>query len=367
MAISTPGTHPAEQAINRAAVIGAAGFIGASLSGALADAHVDTACFTRSARVFNDRNELSYALRRAQVVYYLASSINPSLGEQHPEWGAADHQLFTRLLRQLAEQDEPSAVVLTSSGGTVYDQDAAPPYAESSPVRASGRYGQAKIALEEALEEYSGRAPSVILRLANVYGPGQVAGKGQGVLGYWMRAVLDGEPLPVIGDPECSRDYVYITDVVDCLALVDTALRTGAPLGGQPSPGPVVLNVGSGVPTSLTELVAVVRGVVGRPLPVAYAEGRGMDRRHVWLDVARARETLGWRPSTSLAEGVARMWRWTIDGDRRRRALLGRQPDLPPDARDGLPLPPAGMSRTTARQAPMPAAMSLVEGGSWDA
>ena len=300
-------------------MIGAAGFIGASLSSALASSHVDTACFTRNARVLNHRNELSYALRLAPVVYYLASSINPTLGEMHPDWVAADHQKFSQLLRQLADRDDPPAVVLTSSGGTVYDEDVAPPYSESSPVRASGRYGQAKLALEQELYKYSDRIPGVILRLANVYGPGQVAGKGQGVLGYWMRAALEGEPLRIIGDPECSRDYVYITDVVDSLRRVDTALRAGQLFGSGRAPGePVVLNVGSGVPTPLTELVSVFCDVVGQNIPVVHAEGRSLDRRHVWLDVARAYERLGWRPGTSLSEGVARMWQWTVDCERRR-------------------------------------------------
>jgi UDP-glucose 4-epimerase len=324
MATSTVDTYSVGRVINRAAVIGAAGFIGASLSSWLAGSQVDTACFTRSVRVLNHRNELNYALQRSPVVYYLASSINPTLGEQHPDWAAADHQSFSRLLRQFADLDDPPAVVLTSSGGTVYDQEIDPPYPESAPVRASGRYGQAKLALEKELYRYSGRIPGVILRLANVYGPGQIPGKGQGVLGYWMRAALDGEPLRIIGDPGCSRDYVYITDVVDCLARVDMALRTGQLFPDRRAPGdPVVLNIGSGVATSLTELVSVVREVIDPDLPIRYTEGRSLDRKHFWLDVTRAGQTLGWRPSTGLAEGVARMWQWTVEYDR--RGLLAKQ------------------------------------------
>lgn len=329
MVTSTFGTDSAGRVVDRAAVIGAAGFIGTSLSAALANSRVDTACFTRGVRVLNHRDELSYVLRLTPVVYYLASSINPTLGEMHPDWAAADHAAFSSLLRRLADRDDPPAVVLTSSGGTVYDQRVAPPYSESSPVRAAGRYGQAKVALEEELYKYSDRIPGVILRLANVYGPGQITGKGQGVLGYWMRAALDGEPLRIIGDPEYSRDYVYITDVVDSLGRVDRALRAGRLFGGGHTPGePLVLNIGSGVPTPLSELVSVVRGVVGRDLPVVTAEGGGLDREHVWLDVARAYQTLGWRPSTGLAEGVARMWRWTVDNDRRRGPLAHRPSPL---------------------------------------
>lgn len=313
MLTSAPEIDSAGRAIHRAAVIGAAGFIGARLSDALTSAHVDTACFTRTSRVLDDADELSYALHHAPVVYYLASSINPTLGEKHPDWAKTDHRLFARLLARLARRADPPAVVLTSSGGTVYDQDVAPPYSELSPARATGRYGAAKLALEEELHAYAGRLPGVILRLSNVYGPGQLAGKGQGVLGYWLRAALDGRPLQIIGDPECSRDYVYIADVVDSMWRIDNAVRAGQFTGADP----VVLNIGSGVRTSLTELVGVVRAVLGTNIPVQYTAGRELDRKHVWLDVQQAYRTLGWRPSTSLIEGVTAMWHWTRDRDRR--------------------------------------------------
>jgi UDP-glucose 4-epimerase len=308
MTTTRPATDRAGRSIRRAAVIGAAGFIGSKLSAALTSAHVDTACFTRRSG-FLSRDELSYPLHRARIVFYLASSVNPSLGEQHPDWAAADHRLFADLLGKLAAMDTPPTVVLTSSGGTVYDQDFPPPYSERSPVRASGRYGAAKLALERELWAYAGRVPGVILRLSNAYGPGQATGKGQGVLAYWMRAALDGLPLRIIGDPECTRDYVYIDDIVDCMRRVDLAEREG---WLRERADPLTLNIGSGVPTSLTQLVRVMERVVGRELAVERLPGRHLDRRHVWLRVDSAREVLGWRPLTGLEEGVARMWRSVV-------------------------------------------------------
>ena len=307
MATPTLEVDARGRAIHRAAVIGAGGFIGARLSRALADEHVDTACFTRTARALDDADEHSNTQTHTPVVYYLASTINPALGERYPERAEADRRAFARLLTRLARRDEPPAVVLTSSGGTVYDQRVAPPYTEDSPVRADGHYGAAKLALEEELHAYSGKISGVILRLANAYGPGQLAGKGQGVLGYWMRAALEGQPLVVMGDPASSRDYVYIDDVVDSMRRVGDALRAGRFPHGEP----LVLNIGSGVRTSLAELIDVVRTVLGRDVPVRYTVGRELDRKHVWLDVRRAYEKVGWRPATPLTEGVVAMWRWT--------------------------------------------------------
>src|SRR5690348_3504344 len=131
MLASLPQIDRTGREIRRAVVIGAGGFIGSRLSSALTDCHVDTACFTRACR-FLYQDELSYPLWTTPVVYYLASSINPALGEQHPEWATADHQLFATLLRGLSRVKSPPTVVLTSSGGTVYDADVPPPYSERS-------------------------------------------------------------------------------------------------------------------------------------------------------------------------------------------------------------------------------------------
>ncbi|MFI1768594.1 NAD-dependent epimerase/dehydratase family protein [Streptomyces sp. NPDC020800] len=294
--------------IRRAVVIGAGGFIGRELSAVLHQTGIDTACFTRKA-AFMPPVGLAHCLLTADVVFYLASSINPLLGEQHPERARADHRLFAELLRRLSQMQDPPTVMLTSSGGTVYDPDVRPPFSEVSPTRATASYGAAKLALEEELSAYSGTIPGIILRLSNVYGPGQRATAGQGVLAHWLRALHEGTPLRIIGDPASTRDYVYIDDVVDCMHRLVHADRSGllATWGD-----PLVLNVGSGRPTSLAELADVVRTVVDRPLAFEHLPSRGLDRAHVWLDVRRARTAIGWQTRTSLTDGVRKAWRAAV-------------------------------------------------------
>src|SRR5690349_3082366 len=75
-------------------------------------------------------------------------------------------------------------------------------------------------ALERLLLDRADTVPGVVLRLSNVYGPGQRVDKSQGVLAYWLRAAAAGKPVPLIGDPQARRDYVYVHDVVDCLLRV---------------------------------------------------------------------------------------------------------------------------------------------------
>jgi UDP-glucose 4-epimerase len=288
-----------------AVIIGASGFIGRRLTQALATEHVEVEAYTRE-RKFARGTKLVHPVRNAAVVFYLATSIHPALGEQHPEWAAADHWQFAGLLRELARLESPPTVVLTSSGGTVYDSAQPPPYTESSATRATSLYGAAKIAMEDELAEHAGAVPGVVLRLSNVYGPGQRTGKNQGVLAYWLQAAAQGTALPVVGDPENTRDYVYIDDLAACMCLVYQAIRDlPALVDGEP----LILNVGSGTGTSLAELAQIVQQVVGRDLELELLSARRIDRSHVWLDCDRVRQVLGWRPQTRLTDGVSAMWR----------------------------------------------------------
>jgi UDP-glucose 4-epimerase len=286
-------------------IIGGGGFIGRRLAPALLAAGATVEVYTRD-RPFAGRAGLAAPVRAADVVFYLATSINLAVAEQHPQWAADDHRRFAALLAALGGVDRPPAVVLASSGGTVYDPLAPPPYTEQSPLRHSSLYAAAKIALEEELQEAAAAVPGVILRLSNVYGPGQRPRKGQGVLAYWLQAVAGNAALRVMGDPANTLDYVYIDDVVSCLCLVREAQRQRAFRPGTP---PLILNIGSGEGTSLTRLVEVVTTVVGRELPVErQSVAPGASRPHVWLDCGQAALELGWRARTPLEHGVRAMW-----------------------------------------------------------
>ena len=64
----------------------------------------------------------------------------------------------------------------------------------------------------------------VVVRASNVYGPGQLPRRGQGVIAHWVKAILDGEPIQLIGDPATRRDYIYITDLADALVRCTDAI-----------------------------------------------------------------------------------------------------------------------------------------------
>lgn len=288
-------------------VVGASGFIGGSLTRALSAAGFAVHGFTRS-RPFADGGRLHPLLRESPIVYYVATGLTPAIAAREPHQVTADNARFHEFLRGIAKAGHRPLVVYTSSGGTVYDPAAAAPYAETAPIRATTAYGEAKLAQEADLLDHADSLHPVILRLANVYGPGQRTDRGYGVIGHWMQAALAKETIKMMGDPGSRRDYVHVTDVVGAMIAV---LRRAAALSARTEPA--VFNIGSGRATSLEELHRHLEYAVDRPVSVRHEPSRAFDRRDVWQDVRHAVNLLGWMPRIGLTEGLADTW-YSIQG-----------------------------------------------------
>lgn len=284
----------------RAVVVGARGFIGAALSATLRhDGHEVT-------DLLRDTPDTPWsatwdAVTSADTIFWAASTINPKIAAEHPDRVAADHHAFGKFLDAL-DQDESSArVVLLSSGGTVYSPSERPPHSEESPATPTSAYGRAKIALESELLGRDRR--SVVVRVANAYGPGQRPAPGQGVIGHWLRALRDHETIVVLGGPEIVRDYIYIDDLTRLLALIHSSADDL----------PLILNAGSGTPTALSTVLQAVEDVSHEHAPaVIHHPARDFDLRESWLDISRAQQVLEWWPQVPLHEGVAAMWSWLL-------------------------------------------------------
>jgi UDP-glucose 4-epimerase len=285
------------------AVLGARGFIGRAIVAALRSEGLPTVARGSDSPAVQD-GELHPSVARAATVVVVSGRSNPALAERDHAAAAAElaenRELFRLLGQARPPGSEPQRILLASSGGTVYDNAHEPPYAESSPTARSSAYATLKLDIEDCFLAGAGdTSQRSVLRLSNVYGPGQRLGTGQGVVGHWFHALLEGDPIRLFGDPETIRDYVYVTDVAE--AFVAAHLAPQAP--------PPVVNIGSGTPTSLRELLAALLAAADRPdHPVDIVADRPFDRRHTWLDVHTAARTLGWRPTTSLQAGLTATW-----------------------------------------------------------
>lgn len=303
------------------AVLGADGFIGSHLSRALGGAGHPVERFT-SARPAYAGSRPAPGLLHAGTVVFAATRLSPAAAEHDPDRVHAELRLFAGLLRALRAVSPPPRVVLLSSGGTVYSPLHPPPYREEDPVAPNNAYGRMKAAMERMLLS-DGYVEPVVARLSNVYGPGQRARRGQGVIAHWLQALSQGQPPVVHGAPGSVRDYLYVADAVDALVRVHDAGSV-----------PAVLNVGSGVPVSLADLARLTCAAAGLSgAAVRCAAGRPVDRHSVWLETGRARAALGWSARTPLTVGLARTW----------SSVLGGRPPAAPAA-SGTPAAPGRAS-----------------------
>jgi UDP-glucose 4-epimerase len=162
---------------------------------------------------------------------------------------------------------------------------------ERTPASPDSNYGRFKLEAEGLVA--AAQVPSITLRPANIYGPRQRQDLEGGVvaifLGRWRRK----EPLVVFGDGTAQRDYVYVGDVVDAVLASFAGDWTG------------VYNVGTGVPTSVNELIRVMTEVLGPPPGVEHGPPNPVEIQRSCLDPHKAvREGL-WSPKTDLRAGIA--------------------------------------------------------------
>ncbi len=241
----------------------------------------------------------------ADVVIHLASSTVPATASADPVLDVQANLVGNlRLLQGLREQSAQGArprLLFVSSGGAVYGRPQSVPLSESHPTMPMGAYGVTKLAVEHHLriEEATHGLAYRVLRLSNPYGEWQRPQGVQGVIAVFAHRALHGLPVEVWGDGSVVRDFVYAADVGQ--AFVAAARHDG---------GSRVFNIGGGTGHSVNHIIATLEQLLGRPLERKRFAARPFDPPVNVLDIQRARDELGWRPTIAFEEGVARALEW---------------------------------------------------------
>lgn len=283
-----------------AGVVGSAGFLGGAILRDLRARGLSVAAFTRDYPAVQ-AGALAQEAASARVLVWAAGGLGPALAHERPDLVERELDTFRAFVSAAMDRDVPPRIVLLSSGGAVYGHPELPPYREDAPVHPANAYGRYK--REQELILAGAHAPSTAVRIANAYGAGQTGAGDRGVLGVWMRAVLAGAPVRLVGDGEVERDYVHVDDITEAVARI--VERPDAP---------PVLNIGSGRPTHLIDLLELLEYVVGPDhVRVERLPARAVDAPSTWLDVTLAYEALDWRARVPLVEGIASQWAWMRD------------------------------------------------------
>jgi dTDP-L-rhamnose 4-epimerase len=169
--------------------------------------------------------------------------------------------------------------------------------------RPTNIYAATKLAQEHILTAWTAAHETnlSVLRLQNVYGPGQsLTNSYTGIVALFARLARAGQALEVYEDGRIVRDFVFIDDVVDALfAAVQT-----------PPTEPRCLDIGSGIPTTIGELAAMISCICDAPQPVVVGKFRDGDVRAARCDIGPAADDLDWQPKRSLEEGLRALLHW---------------------------------------------------------
>jgi UDP-glucose 4-epimerase len=240
---------------------------------------------------------------RPDLICHLAAQIDVRSSVAFPAVDAEINAVGT--VNVLAAAQEAGArVIFASSGGAIYGSDAPIPTAEDIPPAPESPYGVAKCCAEQYVGLYNrlyGTEHS-ILRFANVYGPRQSPAGEAGVVSVFGTQASRGKPLTIYGDGKQTRDFVYVADCVAAVVAAADHERAG------------VWNVGTGVEVSVLELAALVDQAAGGASAIDYAPARPGELMRSVLSSERAALDLGWRPVTSLADGVRSVVNWLAAG-----------------------------------------------------
>ena len=235
--------------------------------------------------------------RQPDVVFHLAAQIDVRVSVADPVLDAMINVIGSLNVMEGARRAGSGKVVFASSGGTIYGAPGGAdlPIRESQPQTPISPYGVAKKAVGDYLSAYRElhQIEYSALALANVYGPRQDPHGEAGVVAIFAGRLLAGEPCTIYGDGEQTRDYVYVDDVVDAF------VRASDEGGG------LVINIGTGVETSVNELYTTMARVAGVDQAAVLAPARDGEVPRSALDAARAEMQLGWKPWTDLATGSA--------------------------------------------------------------
>ncbi len=316
----------------RCLVTGVAGFVGSHLSERLLDLGHEVVGVDRFAdyypRPMKERNlesarerpgfrfveadlasvDLAPLVEGCEMIFHQAAQagVRASWGQSFADY-VQDNVLSTQRLLEAARNAGTKKVIYASSS-SVYGETPDLPMRENSLPRPFSPYGVTKLAAEHLCELYRNNfgLPTTSLRYFTVYGPRQRPDMG---FHRFIKALLQDGSIPVFGDGEQTREFTFVSDIVEANILAMDESKLG------------VFNVGGGSRVTLNEVLQTLAEVVGKELRIERLGKQAGDVRHTVADTTLAREVLGFVPRVGLREGLEAQVAWhkaiAAAGDRR--------------------------------------------------
>ncbi len=236
---------------------------------------------------------------KPEVVSHHAAQVDVRKSVQDPSYDAQVNIVgFINLLKS-AQKIGCKKIIFASTGGAIYGEQDYFPADEAHPLRPASPYGLSKMVGEEYLRLYQRLydISYVALRYANVYGPRQNAHGEAGVVAIFSEKMIKNEVPTINGNGDQTRDYVYVSDVIQAnvFALNDN-------VGGT-------FNIGTSVETTVNQLFSQLRENSGKP-EVKHGPAKAGEQKRSVISHQKALRELNWSPKVGLVEGVNRTYQW---------------------------------------------------------
>lgn len=247
----------------------------------------------------NDVPRLWTMLQGVECVYHLAARVSVPESIRYPrEYNAVNVGGTVSVLEAVRDVGVRRLVLVSS--GAIYGNQSSQPLYEGLPPDPRSPYAVSKLAAEQYVLTVGRlwKIETVCLRVFNAYGPGQeMPVTHSPVIPQFINQALGGGSLVVHGTGEQTRDFVYVDDVVDALVAAATA----------PDIDRQVINIGSGVETSISALVHLIGTVLGRDPHTLYVKDQDAGVSRMCADLSRAYRLLDYTPRVFLEDGLRRV------------------------------------------------------------
>ena len=243
---------------------------------------------------------------KPEIVNHHAAQISVQRSVEEPLYDAEVNILGSLNLIDLSVKHGVKRFVYISSGGAVYGDPHYLPCDEKHPVNPLSPYGASKHAVEHYLFLYHVNygLDYVVLRYPNVFGPRQDPFGEAGVVAIFTVRMLKGQEVYIFGDGYQERDFLYVKDVAEANLLAQEAeIKFEDPLDP-------IFNLGTGRGTNVREIYQALAGLIGYRKAPVFKEKRPGEVYKISLNAEKATSVLGWKPRTTLVEGMKETVEW---------------------------------------------------------